>query len=75
MDRTRRIIVVWAGIMLVVLGTGWALEKAFSGSHPHAGATIGEPKSEGDTVTAPLTRGPRDESVDRPTLPTDSSPE
>ena len=62
MDRTRRIIVVWVVIMLVVLGTGWALEKAFSGSHPHAGATIGEPKSEGDTVTAP-------------TLPTDSSPE
>jgi hypothetical protein len=61
MSRTRRMIAVGVFITLAVLGTGWALEKAFSGSDSHAGA-VGEPTSAGDTVG-------------RPALPTDTSPE
>jgi ABC-type oligopeptide transport system substrate-binding subunit len=44
MNRTRRTIGLSVFVMLVVLGTGWALErKASSNSHRQGGAEVTEP--------------------------------
>jgi len=75
MNRTRRTIGVGAFIMLAVLGTGWALEKASSNSRTQGGTAVIEPTKTGDTVTAPLTRAPQDESAGGQAATTDSSPE
>jgi hypothetical protein len=45
--------------MLVVLGTGWAVEKA-SSNHRQGGAAVSEPAKANDAVTAPLSREPLD---------------
>src|SRR5678816_4294901 len=54
MSRTRRTIGVSAFIILV-LGTGWALEKAFSNSHTGVGTVVIERSNMSDTVIAPVT--------------------
>jgi len=60
MNRTRRTIGVSAFAMLVVLSTGWALEKASSNSHRQGGAAVGEPADAGDAAPTPLSREPLD---------------
>jgi hypothetical protein len=72
MNRTRRTIGVSAFIMLV-LGTGWALEKAFSNSHTGVGTAVIERPNTSDTVIPPLTPERSDESVDRRPATTESS--
>jgi hypothetical protein len=69
MSRTRRTIGVSAFIILV-LGTGWALEKAFSNSHTGVGTVVIERSNMSDTVIAPVTPERSDESLDgRPATP------
>ena len=60
MNRTRRTIGVSAFAMLVVLSTGWALEKASSNSHRQGGAAVSEPADAGDAAPTPLSREPLD---------------
>lgn len=70
-NRTRRTIGLSAFVMLVVLGTGWALEKASSNSHRQSGAAVNEPAKASDAVTTPLSREPMEVQP----AATDSSPE
>ncbi len=49
-----------AFIVLVVLGTGWAIEKASSNSHRQGGAAVSEPAKASDAETTPLSREPLD---------------
>jgi hypothetical protein len=70
MNRTRRTIGLSAFVMLVVLGTGWALEKAHSSSQRQGGAAVSEPAKASDAVSTP--RSP--EPVDMQPATTDSSP-
>lgn len=58
MNKTRRMIGLSALVILVVLGTGWALAKA-SGSHPPRGA-VSEPAKPSDAVTTPSSLELRD---------------
>jgi len=60
MDRTRRTIGLSAFVMLVVLGAGWALEKASSNSHTQSGAAVSEPAKASEVVTTPVSREPLD---------------
>jgi hypothetical protein len=60
MNGTRRTIGLSAFVMLVVLGTGWALEKASSYSHTQSGAAVSKPAKASDAVTAPVSREPFD---------------
>ena len=71
MNRTRRTIGVSAFVVLAVLGTAWALEKASSNSHRQGGAAVSEPAKASDPATAPLSREPSDVQP----AGTDSSPE
>ena len=71
MNRTWRTIGVSAFVTLAVLGTGWALEKASSGSRTQGTAAISGPAKTSDPVTTPATREPSDV---RPAA-TNSSPE
>jgi len=59
-NRTRRTIGLSAFVVLVVLGTGWAIEKASSNSHRQGGAAVSEPAKANDAVTTPLSREPLD---------------
>jgi len=59
MNRTRRTIGLSALVILVVLGTGWALEKAAS-SHAQRGTAVIEPATASDAVTTPLSVEPGD---------------
>ncbi len=60
MNRTRRTVGLSAFGMLVVLGTGWALEKASSNSHTQSGAAVSEPAKASDAVTTPVSGEPLD---------------
>src|SRR5438876_11155575 len=53
MNRTWRTIGVSAFVMLAVLGTGWALEKASSGSRTQGTAAVSGPVKTSDRVTTP----------------------
>jgi hypothetical protein len=57
MNRTRRTIGLSAFVMLVVLGTGWAVERA---SHTPGAAAVSEPAMARDAVAAPVSREPMD---------------
>ena len=70
MNRTWRAIGVSAFVMLAVLGTGWAVEKASSGSRTQGTAAVSGLAKTSDPVTTPATREP---SYVRST--TESSPE
>jgi hypothetical protein len=59
-NRTRRTIGLSALVILIVLGTGWALEKASSNSHRQGGAAVSEPAKASDAVTTPVSREPLD---------------
>jgi hypothetical protein len=59
MNRTGRTIVLGAVVMLV-LGTDWALEKAFGGYHPQDGPGVSEPAPPSDSVASPLEFDPSD---------------
>jgi len=72
MNKTRRTIGVSAFIMLV-LGTGWALEKAFSNSHTDLGTAVIERTNTSDIVIAPLAPERSDEPVDGRPATTESS--
>ena len=71
MNRTRRTIGLSAFVMLAVLGTGWALEKASSNSRPKDGAAVSEPAKASDAAPTPASREPRDVQP----AATDASPE
>lgn len=71
MNRTRRMLGVSVFVVLAVLGTGWALEKASSSSHRQRGSAVSEPAKASDAVTAPVSREP----LDVQPAATDSSPE
>ncbi|PYN45813.1 MAG: hypothetical protein DME00_21110 [Candidatus Rokuibacteriota bacterium] len=58
MNRTRRTIGLSAFVMLAVLGTGWALEKASSNSRTKDGAAVSEPAKASDAI--PSSREPLD---------------
>src|SRR5438094_4462050 len=58
MNRTRRTIGLSAFVMLAVLGTGWALEKASSNSRTKDGAAVSEPAKASDAI--PTSREPLD---------------
>ena len=58
MNRTGRTIVLGAVVMLV-LGTDWALEKAFS-NYRLDGAGVSEPAPPSDSVASPLACEPSD---------------
>jgi len=75
MNRTRRTIGITAFIMLAVLSTGWALEKAFSNSYPGGGPALVEPAKTNDTMTAPVMVGPPDAADGGQPATTESSPE
>ena len=67
MNRTRRTIGLSVFVMLVVLGTGWALEKkASSNSHKQGGAAVTEPAKASE---------PSDESFEVKPAATDSNQE
>jgi hypothetical protein len=51
MNRTGRTIVLGALVMLV-LGTDWALEKAFNNYHPQDGTGVSEPAPPSDSVAS-----------------------
>lgn len=70
MNRTRRTIGLSAFVILVVLGTGWALEKTHGNSQRQGGAVVSEPAKASDAVTTPLSREP----LDVQPAATDSSP-
>jgi len=70
-NRTRWTIGLSAFVMLVVLGTGSALEKASSNAHRQAGAVGSQPARASDAAAAPISHEPV--SAHPPT--TDSSPE
>ncbi|OLC63566.1 MAG: hypothetical protein AUH76_05965 [Candidatus Rokubacteria bacterium 13_1_40CM_4_67_11] len=70
MNRTRRTIGLSAFTMLIVLGTGWTLEKASSNSHTQGGAAVSEPAKASDAAAAPVSREP----LDVQPAATDSSP-
>jgi len=59
-NRTRWTIGLSAFVVLVVLGTGWAIEKASSNSHRQGGAAVSEPAKASDAETTPLSREPLD---------------
>jgi hypothetical protein len=68
MNRTGRTIVL-GGLVMLVLGTDWALERAFSNYHP-GGAGVSEPAPPpSDSVASPQACDP----ADMPAA-TDSSP-
>jgi hypothetical protein len=67
MNKTRRTIGLSALVILMVLGTGWALEKAASNAHRQGGAAVSEPAKANDAVTAPSSQEPKDEQPPRPT--------
>jgi hypothetical protein len=75
MNRTRRTIGITAFIMLAALGTGWALEKALSHSHPGGRPALVEPAKTSDILTAPVMGGPADTGDVGQPATTDSSPE
>ena len=54
MDWSRRMIALVLFIIFAVVGSGWALEKAFSKPQARSGAPVVEPAG------APLTREPSD---------------
>lgn len=60
MNRTRRTIGISVFVMLVVLGTGWALEKASSSSHAKGGAPVSQLAKASDATTGPSSADPRD---------------
>ena len=60
MNRTRRTIGLSALVILVVLGTGWALEKASINSHRQDGPAVSASAKASDAVTAPVSREPLD---------------
>jgi hypothetical protein len=70
-NRTRRTIGLSAFVVLVVLGTGWALEKASSNAHRKGGAAVSEPAKASDAATTPLSHEP----VNAQPPTTHSSPE
>ena len=57
MDWTRRTIGLALFIIFAVVGSGWALEKAFTKSQARGGAPVVEP------AAAPYTREPSDRPV------------
>ena len=59
--RTRQRIGISVFVMLVVLGTGWELERAASSSHRQDGGAVAEPAKASDAVTTPLSREPWDD--------------
>jgi hypothetical protein len=71
MNRTRRTLGVSAFVVLAVLGTGWALERASSSPHRQGGSAVSEPAKASDAVTVPVSREP----LDVQPAATDSSPE
>jgi hypothetical protein len=58
MNRTGRTIVL-GGVVMLVLGTDWALEKAFT-SYRLDGAGVSEPAAPSDGVASPLACDPAD---------------
>jgi len=58
MNRTWRTIGLSAFVMLVVLGTGWALEKPSSSSRTQGGAAVSDPAKESDAVPTTPSREP-----------------
>ncbi len=60
MSKTRRTVGLSALVVLAVLGTGWALEKATSPARVHHGAAVGEPANATDSATAPASGEPLD---------------
>jgi hypothetical protein len=60
MTRTQRTIGIGAFVMLGVLGTGWALEKASSTCRAQRGAAVSEPAKASDTAPAPVPRERRE---------------
>lgn len=60
MNRTRRTIGLSALAVFIVLGTGWALEKASTNPHRQGGAAVNEPTRATDAMPTPLSREPRD---------------
>ena len=67
LNMTRRAVGIGAVIVLAVLGTGWALEKAASSSRTHGGAGVIERTRTGDTDGAPRTGAPPNAAAVRPT--------
>lgn len=60
MSKTRRTIVLSAFVILAVLGTGWALEKAASTARTHGGGAVSEPAKASDAVITPVSGEPLD---------------
>ena len=71
MNMTRRAIGIGVVVVLGVLGTGWALEKAASGSRTHDGGAAIERTRTGAPDGAPRTGTPDDAAV-RPAPTNDS---
>jgi len=71
MNMTRRAVGIGVVVVLAVLGTGWALEKAASGSRTHGGGATIERTRTGDPDGAPRTGATPDDAAVRP-APRDS---
>ena len=72
MNMTRRAIGIGVVVALAVLGTGWALEKAASGSRTHGGGATIECTRTGDPDSAPRTGATPDDAAVRPAPTRDS---
>jgi hypothetical protein len=72
MNITRRAIGIGVVVVLGVLGTGWALEKAASGSRTHDGGAAIERTRTGAPDGAPRTGATPDDAAVRP-APTNHS--
>ena len=72
MNMTRRAIGIGVVVALAVLGTGWALEKAASGSRTHGGGATIERTRTGDPDSAPRTGPTPDDAAVRPAPTRDS---
>ena len=60
MNRTRRTIGLSILVVLIVLGTGWALERASIHSHPRGVPAAGEPEKPSNAVITPVMGDPVD---------------
>lgn len=72
MNMTRRAVGIGVVVMLAVLGTGWALEKAASRSRAHGGGAAIERSREDGPDISPRADAPQGDAAVRPAPTTDS---
>lgn len=72
MSMTRRAVGIGVVVVLAVLGTGWALEKAASNSRAHGGGAAIERTRESGPDSSPRAGDPQGDAAVRPAPTSDS---